>query len=209
MPTSLFATSWQRAWRALDVTPAADALMRQLLAHYAEPHRRYHTQQHLAECLAQFEGAQHLAAQPGEVALALWFHDAIYDVQRHDNEQHSAEWARAALCEGGVAPEPVERVVQLVMATRHAAMPQPGDACLMVDIDLAILGAPPARFNEYEVQVRGEYAHVAEDAFRSGRRRILQNFLARPVLYNTPHFYGLLESAARRNLLHSIAALAD
>ena len=82
----LFASAWHDAGARTDGTELCGAL----LAAYAEPQRHYHSTQHLAECLHGFETVRHLAQRPAEVALALWFHDAVYDVQRHDNEAQSA-----------------------------------------------------------------------------------------------------------------------
>jgi len=199
--------SWQRAWRALGPDPRDDALLERLLACYREPHRRYHTLQHLAECLAHFDPVRHLALAPGEVELALWFHDAIYDVRRHDNEACSAAWARDELLAAGVAADAAARVHELVMATRHATLPGTHDAMLLVDIDLSILGAPPDRFDEYEAQIRAEYAWVEEGAFRSKRRDVLAGFLARPAIFGTGPFRAALEAAARANLLRSLERL--
>ena len=78
----MLAARWKLADRSL-----YDALV----ARYSEPHRRYHTLQHLAECFAAFDEIAHLAEHPADVELALWFHDAIYDTRRSDNEQRSAE----------------------------------------------------------------------------------------------------------------------
>jgi predicted metal-dependent HD superfamily phosphohydrolase len=78
---------------------------------------------------------------------------------------------------------------------------------LLVDIDLAILGASEPRFAEYERQVRDEYAFVPEPLFYEKRRAILQSFLARPRIYSTRHFTNLLERRARMNLAR--AAQAD
>ena len=69
--------------------------MERLLARYAEPHRRYHSQQHLHECLVHLRPALHLTEHPGEVEIALWFHDAIYELKAQDNEAQSAQWQRA------------------------------------------------------------------------------------------------------------------
>jgi predicted metal-dependent HD superfamily phosphohydrolase len=160
------------------------------------------------ECIALLAPALDLAEHPGEVELALWFHDAVYDVTRGDNEQRSADWARQAALAGGVSTEAAQRLHALVMATRHDALPSTRDAQLLVDVDLAILGAPRARFDDYERQVRAEYAWVPEPVFRQKRREVLAGMLARPQLYATQRFHAALEASARANLARSIAQLA-
>ena len=176
------------------------ALFARLMAAHAEPQRHYHTQQHLGECLSAFDGACALAEHPAEVEIALWFHDAVYDVKGHDNEQCSADWARDALRDAGVDTGSAQRVHDLVMATRHTAVPSAQDERLLVDIDLSILGAERARFDEYEQQIRREYAYVPGFLFRRKRREILKGFLDRPAIYSTPHFHDRLEARARDNL---------
>lgn len=196
--------NWDEAWRALGASPRP-VLLAETAARWREPHRHYHTLQHLGECMEHFAQARHLAAAPGEIALALWFHDAVYDVHRKDSEELSAALARRAMREAGAAEEACGRVAALVLATRHDAQPAPGDEALLTDIDLAILGAAPARFGEYERQVRREYAHVPDEAFRAGRTALLRRLLARDALYATPFFHGRYELAARRNLERSLA----
>jgi len=199
--------AWQRAWRDLGAG-GGEALHAELQARYAEPHRVYHSRQHLAECLVLFDEFSGLAEHPAEIEIALWFHDAIYDVHRHDNEARSAEWAHTALLEAGAAAAgAVERIAALVLATRHSVAPQTPDEQLLVDIDLAILGAAPARFAEYEAQIRREYAHVPVDVFAEKRAAILASFLARPRLYATEALHGRFEAAARRNLVAAIGGL--
>jgi predicted metal-dependent HD superfamily phosphohydrolase len=201
--------SWSRAWDDLGVRAPGGALFDALLAAYGEPHRAYHTLQHLGECLAWLAQERASAERPGEVALALWFHDAIYDVHRHDNEQRSADWAAEALRDAGAAPEAGQRVHALVMATRHDAQPEGADARLLVDIDLSILGVPPERFAQYERQIRIEYAHVPPAIFEPRRRAILGAFLAREPLYLTPPMRDRLELTARSNLRRAIAQPAE
>jgi predicted metal-dependent HD superfamily phosphohydrolase len=180
----------------------------QLVSRYAEPHRKYHSLQHLRECLEVFDAVRNQAAHPAEVELALWFHDAIYDTHAHDNEEKSADWARGVLLEHGAKAGPAQRVHDLIMVTRHQALPVVADEQLLVDVDLSILGAPAARFAEYEQQIREEYAFVPEPLFRTKRRKILQSFLDRPAIYSTPHFRALLEARARDNLRQAIASTA-
>lgn len=201
----IFPVSWRRAWAGIGAAGEGTALFERLKAAYAEPQRHYHTLQHLGECLALFDGARTLADRPHEVELALWFHDAVYEVKRHDNEQRSADWAREALRDAGVGGDAAQRVHDLVMATRHTAVPAGRDERLLVDIDLSILGAERARFDEYERQIRREYAYVPGFLFRRKRREILKGFLDRPAIYGTPHFHDALEARARENLARAIA----
>jgi predicted metal-dependent HD superfamily phosphohydrolase len=199
--------SWQRLWRELGADPVPMGLYNQLVAAWSERQRRYHTLQHLRECLAHFEAAASLAVHPAEVELALWFHDAVYDPQRADNEERSAEWAWRSMLAAGCPQEPAQRVQALVLATRgHAASDDP-DTRLLLDIDLAILGAAPGRYDEYATQVRAEYAHVPDAAFRAGRARVLAGFLERPRLYATNAFHDALEHRARENLAREVAGL--
>lgn len=198
--------SWQRLWQEAGGT-ADEQLFQRLIAAYSEPHRHYHTLQHLRECFERFDEARETARRPAEIGLALWFHDAIYDVHRHDNEQLSADWARDCALAGGLGTDAASRVHALVMATRHDAPATGHDEQLLVDVDLAILGAAPPRFDEYETQVRSEYAHVPQAGFRSRRKAILQAVLARPRLYATPVFYAACEQQARDNLRRSIERL--
>ncbi|HET7131004.1 MAG TPA: N-methyl-D-aspartate receptor NMDAR2C subunit [Gammaproteobacteria bacterium] len=203
MPT---VEQWQRTWEALGAT-APEGLYERLLACYSEPRRYYHTARHLDECFAAFEAVRSLAMRPAEIEIALWFHDAIYDTKRNDNEEKSADWARAALVDAGVSAEAAERVHALVLATRHEAAPQSKDAAILVDVDLSILGATPKRFAEYERQVRLEYGWVPDRLFRRTRRKILEEFLRRPSIYTSEHFRGARQRAARSNLSRSVDRL--
>jgi len=179
-----------------------------LVAAYGEPHRRYHTLQHLDECLEHLDNMRGLAERPDEIELALWFHDAVYDVRRHDNEERSADWACERLSAAGAFSDVVNRVRSLILATDHRSPPQGRDAEIMVDIDLAILGAEPARFEEYERQIREEYDWVAEDVFRRERGKILVGFLARPRIFRTDHFCERFEARARDNIARAIRRYA-
>ena len=154
----LLQQSWTRAWRGLLADGDGLALRDALLACHAQPHRHYHTQQHLEECLLHFQRLQAAPDRPAVVEMALWFHDAIHEPAAPDSETRSAAWAEQALLTAAVEPDTAGRVRNLVLATRHTALPASLDEKVLVDIDLAILGAQPARFAEYELQIRDEYA---------------------------------------------------
>ena len=203
----LFQRSWARAWSGLGASGPGLELRDALLAAWDTPQRHYHTLRHLHESLALFEQQAALASRPAEVEIALWFHDAIYDPRAKDNEERSARWADTALAGAGVASEVCSRVAKLVMATRHEALPATGDEALLVDIDLAILGAGEERFDEYETEVREEYAWVPGAIFRHKRREILAQFMARPAIYSTPPLRERLEGRARENLRRAVVRL--
>ncbi len=198
---------WRAGWQRLGTAVPAGGVMAELTASYREPGRFYHTLQHLGECLELFDEAVGLAQRPGEVAIGLWYHDAIYDTRRSDNEAVSGRWAARVVREAGGSAEVAERVERLILATRHAQPPAPGDAALVVDIDLAILGASDERFEEYETQIHREYQWVPELVFRPTRARILQGFLERDRIYSTAPFAARFEARARSNLLRALARL--
>ena len=198
---------WDDDWADLGTPPPEARTLAELLDRYAEPQRAYHTLQHLGECFAALDSSRGLAERPGEVAIALWFHDGIYDSHASDNEARSAAWAEEVILAAGGGREARSRVRDLILATRHLETPAPGDQALLVDIDLAILGADTDRFEEYEAQIRREYAWVPETTYRTDRARLLTGFLARPRIYTTSYFFERLEGRARANLSRSIARL--
>ena len=197
---------WSVAWRLLGARPP-EGLLAALIARYSEPHRFYHTLRHLDECFTALAPAAHLARHLGEVELALWFHDAVYDTRAADNEERSARSAEDALLAAGAGRDVASRVRGLVLSTKHEALPDEGDARLLVDVDLSVLGAPEERFAEYERQVRQEYDWVPDAPFRRARARVLESFLQRSSIYGTDWFAERLEARARENLRRSRRAL--
>lgn len=200
---------WLELWTRLGAAVTDERVFHHLIARYSEPHRKYHTLHHLAECFERFAEIKTNAVHPDEVELALWFHDAVYDTRRHDNEENSADWARTAVLAAGLPTSVAERVHALIMATRHNSVPSGTDEQILVDVDLSILGANPERFEEYENQVRAEYSWVPGKVFRSKRLALLKGFLERPTIFSTQMFIEAYEAQARQNLERSIRKLGD
>lgn len=198
--------AWSALWTRLGARSDPRALHAAVLARYAEPHRAYHTGEHIARTLSLLDGVRSHLDRPDESELAVWLHDLVYDPRATDNEARSADLATAWLEEGGAGPERGERVRALILATRHAAPPTEHDARYVVDADLAILGAAPAEFDRYEIQVREEYRFRSETEWRTGRARLLRRFLDYRQLFTTPEF-AVFETPARANLARSIARL--
>jgi len=193
---------WLALWPG-DAT-GGHAVYRDLAARYAEPHRAYHTLDHVADCLHRLDEVRPLLARPDEAEWAIWFHDAVYDPRRADNEERSAQLAVDTLHAAGVGEDRTGCVAELIRQTAHRAADLSGDAALVCDVDLAILGAERAAFDAYDAAIRQEYAWVPDDIFRRERARVLAGFLARPRIYQTPYFVDALEQPARANLSAAI-----
>ena len=178
-----------------------------LRSRYDEPQRHYHTFNHIQACLQLLDQVRAQLQEPVAVELALWFHDVIYDPRAKDNEQRSADFARTALLSCRLDVNLVTQVERLILLTRHNATPDTEDGRLLVDIDLAILGAAPDLYQRYEHWVRQEYAHVPRWLYRWGRKRLLRRFLRQPFLYATGHFRQRLEAQAKHNLRQAIENL--
>jgi predicted metal-dependent HD superfamily phosphohydrolase len=94
-----------------------------------------------------------------------------------------------------------------VLETRHGTTPHEADAALLCDIDLSILGRSPKVFDQFERQIRQEYAVVPEPIYRTGRSDILRRFLSRPTIYQTAWFRQRYENRARANLERLLTTL--
>ncbi len=199
--------SWQRVEQGLSFSSDCLEIDKKLFSLYSESHRKYHSLQHLSECITWFQVVSQLAQHPAEVEAALWFHDAIYELKQHDNEERSASWARTVLLEAGAPTASACRVENLILATKHTALPVLPDEQLLVDIDLSILGTSELRFAEYQCQIREEYSFVPEAVFREKRRYILRSFIDRERIYRTDYFHDALEERARANLLRAISEI--
>lgn len=202
-------TQWVRFVGGLGVSPAAAyPVFDRLVAVHSEPHRQYHNLEHVAEVLKVTGRLAKFVDDPAAVQLAAWFHDAVYNPTAHDNEERSAELARACLGEMGIAGE-AEWVAELILATAHHDTLGDADTDVLLDADLAIFGAGEARYLRYADAIRREYAFVPEDEYRKGRAAVLEKFLARNRIYRTNVMHLEAEASARRNLRTEVERLTS
>ncbi|MBX3189185.1 MAG: hypothetical protein KF819_19335 [Labilithrix sp.] len=208
-PCLLPSRRFGETWAALGATGGSRAALDRLRAAYDDPSRAYHTSLHVGSCLALLDDPRvaSLAKDLPEVEAALWFHDAVYDTRASDNEARSAALAEEVLLGAGAPRERVERVAAHVRATKdHVALT--GDAALVIDVDLSILGADAETYARFEEEIRREYGWVEPAAFRAGRAAVLRRFLDRPFIYATPVLRDRFEARARENLASAIARLS-
>jgi len=202
---------WVRLLDRFGVTPAeAYPPFDALVAAYTAPDRHYHNLEHLGE---MFRVAGRLAAHTEDavaVQLAIWFHDAVYDPRAKDSEARSADLATNLLGSVGIAPAIIEKVARLVLATAHLLATEPPtdrDVAVLLDADLAILGASEERYRRYAADIRREYAFVPEADYRTGRAGVLKKFLARSRIFLHQVMVDEGEERARTNLTAELREL--
>lgn len=185
-----------------------------LAARYAGADRHYHGVGHIEGLLSLAREYRKALSDPEAVEAAIWFHDAIYDSRRNDNERRSAELAREMLT-GRTTDERLGRIAAMIEATATHELPHlederaRRDAALFLDMDLSILGAEPGNFDAYEQAVRREYGWVEDAAWNAGRAAVLRKFLAREHIFHTREFRERFESRARENMRRSLDRLTS
>ena len=208
-PERLAALERQWALLARDRGPSPERLFApfdEVVKRHAEPHRHYHDLAHVGEVLRAAARLVPPGSDPASVLFAAWFHDAVYDPTRSDNEQQSADLASESLRDFTTAAERAE-VARLTLLTRHDAEPSDPAGVALVDADLAILGASEPRYRAYAEAIRREYAHVPDEEFHAGRARVIEAFLGRERIYRHPVTFAEGEASARANLAGELARL--
>lgn len=190
----------------------ASTMGQRVLDAYVEPHRRYHTLEHVQQCLTVLDDLR-LDDDDRLVAdFAVWFHDVVYDPTAADNEAKSADLARAWL--GDHLPGIADRVGAIVEMTAghrldgsHDLATDPA-ARAVHDVDLGVLGVAAADYDRYAAQIREEYAHVNDGDFAAGRSRILTELLDTDRLYVLEPMRRRFEAEARLNLTRELETLS-
>ncbi|WP_227678598.1 HD domain-containing protein [Psychrobacter faecalis] len=187
-------------------------LWQDIAIRYNENQRAYHSLQHIEQLFAQFEQIKHVLNEPHIIALALFYHDVIYEPTRSDNELKSAEYAVEALRPYFTAA-PCQHIYALIMMTANHELADCSnaqknfDAAYLLDMDLSILGASWTDYEQYAQAVRQEYAYVSNPDYRDRRRAVLTELLAHPKIYLTDYYYDRLEKQARQNIKREIKIL--
>jgi predicted metal-dependent HD superfamily phosphohydrolase len=199
----------RRAWRHA-VGSDHDRYVDALLIRYGEPHRYYHTATHIMVVIRYLHDVAAMSQlQPSaELVAAALYHDAIYNPRADDNEARSAALAAGQLAEVGWSPGRCASVGTLIVATAGhltAVDDVAVETAILLDADLAILGAEPHSYLAYVTGVRAEYFFVDDDRWRTGRGRILQDFLDRPRIFATDYMHTEFEHRARANIEAELA----
>lgn len=202
---------WFQLVSELSVPPAvARKRWRELELLYRVDGRFYHTLRHIThflDCLARLSPSGKTSPA---MRLAAFYHDAIYDAKAKDNEQRSADLMAEFGLEARISRTVIRDARALILATsKHKVLRGrlSEDSKRFLDCDLMILAALPAVYDRYAANVRLEYSHIANHAFREGRADFIAKFLERKRIYMTDAVRDEFEEAARKNLKRELARL--
>lgn len=155
-----------------------------------------------------FESLKDKTQDHNAIRFAIWFHDVVYDTKKNDNEEESAGLAAEMLHKLQVNMETIECVRDIILATKdHNGQNLSYDAKLFLDMDLAILGASEEVYTEYSKAIRGEYSWASESMYRSGRKKVLRNFIERERIYFDDEMKARYEEQARKNISRELNSL--
>lgn len=199
---------WQRLWNELRPAKGdARQLFDELVARYSEPHRRYHTLDHIRECLKAFRLIEHLCDCKRGVELAIWFHDGIYVVPSKENEEATATWFLDVAQVTVFDLDAVITAHKCIRATKHNEPVAFIDQQVMVDVDLVVLGQSWETYLAYTKAIRQEYKAIPEIVYNVHRRSFMKKFLELPHIYNTQLMRDRFEQQARSNIEQEVRSL--
>ena len=177
-----------------------DELWNEIVQRYSEPHRHYHTLDHLDNMVAELIPVMNVIKDRSTTVMAIAYHDIVYDVLKQDNEEQSAELAYQRLTQLQLPEQQKETCKTLILATKTHQISGKEDFNLFVDADLAILGAPPLFYEKYCNQIRQEYKDYPDELYIPGRIKVLNHFLEMSSIYKTRYFKDSYEKQARKNM---------
>ncbi len=177
----------------------ADAVFNVLDELYREDSRYYHTWGHITQLLLDFDLVQSHFHNPNAVEMAIWFHDAIYEMGASDNERRSADLF-LSLSEGILDERMRAYIDDLIMVTVHSRCPELHDGQMLVDIDLLSFGSESERFWRDNQNVRKEAQRQSDDEFYPKQIAFLKHLLSRDKLYYSGYFHQRYEDTARHNI---------
>lgn len=174
---------------------------------YSNKKRFYHTLQHLENLLIQLTEIKDRIADWNTMLFTLYYHDIVYNSLKSDNEEKSAELAAKRMKQIGLSDELIENCKSQILATKTHRVSADSDTNYFTDADLSVLGMPWEEYSAYYKNVRKEYAIYPDFVYNSGRKKVLNHFLAMECLFKTDFFYEKFEFQARQNLQYEMDLL--
>jgi predicted metal-dependent HD superfamily phosphohydrolase len=185
-------------------------LFHQLARLYSAGGRAYHNLSHVRSLLDLSDTFRDRIQNYHALSFAIWFHDAIYDTRKKDNEELSAKFAVKSLGRFKIPVDTLALICEMILATReHQSKDGSEDLNLFLDLDLSILGSEEQVYRSYAQAIRKEYWWAPGSLYNEGRKKVLVSFLERESIYLTREMANMLEEQARRNIRREIESLSN
>jgi predicted metal-dependent HD superfamily phosphohydrolase len=168
---------------------------------YGSKKRHYHTLTHIEQLYFLLEKNKREIQDWEILVCSIFYHDAIYDVLKSNNEEKSADLAVKHLRLLNFDNQQVEKCYKQIIATKKHEKTGDNDTDLFTDADLAILGSDWNIYEAYVQNIRKEYSIYPDFLYNNGRKKVLQHFLAMENIFKTPLFQADFEDKARENLV--------
>lgn len=181
-------------------TDTANALWHTIAKNYNSSGRYYHNLSHLENLLASLTQHSEMIEDWDTVVFAVFYHDAVYNTIKQDNEEKSAQLAEKELTRIGYPAHRIQRCKQHILATKRHESGTDTDTNLFTDADLSVLGADWDTYAVYYRNIRKEYAIYPDMLYNPGRKKVLQHFLAMDTIYKTAVYRDRYEQKAKENL---------
>ena len=188
-------------------TVLAAELWQEIETAYTHRKRHYHTLDHLDNLMQQLTAVKEQIGEWDTLLFSIYYHDVVYNVLKHDNEEESAVLAEQRMRQLDVPEAQVTRCKEQILATKSHVAGANNDTNLFTDADLSVLGHEWERYAEYCYNVRREYSIYPDIMYKPGRKKVLKHFLGMERIYKTPHFYDLYEARARENMARELEGL--
>jgi predicted metal-dependent HD superfamily phosphohydrolase len=191
---------YKRLSKYSDNTALINGTFDELLKNYNSGKRYYHDLTHVIDLLKLMEQVNFQMNDEEVMYFAIWFHDAIYDPLKQDNELKSADWAKRILSQTNFPEDKIEKVCHYIMSTKDHESSGEHDLNFFLDFDLSILGAEDMIYDIYARQIRDEYHFYPGFLYNRGRRKVLNALLEKPSLFHTDDYKNRLEEKAKINM---------
>ena len=125
MDNEAFRAVWRSLCREWDLRDSGETIERLLVGLYCDPHRGYHTGEHVIFCLDRLDENPGLTEDLFAVSLGLMFHDCIYNPFSAENEDNSANLFLMAM--DRLDPNKAfdrQAAYGIILATKHNGNPE-------------------------------------------------------------------------------------
>jgi predicted metal-dependent HD superfamily phosphohydrolase len=167
---------------------------------YNNKKRHYHNLNHLENMLGQILLVKQSIHNWHAVLFALYYHDAVYNSLKSNNEEESALVAKKIMEKLQVPSETILLATNLILATKQHLKNDDNDINYFTDADLSILGQPWETYVQYTKQIRKEYAIYPNFMYNPGRKKVLLHFNNMDCIFKTGFFFNNYEITAKQNI---------